>query len=91
MSTDPPSSAELPDDATGVEKPSEAEMPQGQRPQSAMGGASTLEDVMRELLRPVMQGWLDDKLPPVVEQVVRAELARAFREGATTVQRATDP
>jgi cell pole-organizing protein PopZ len=27
-----------------------------------------------------MQGWLDDKLPPVVEQVVRAELARAFRE-----------
>jgi cell pole-organizing protein PopZ len=38
-----------------------------------------------------MQGWLDDKLPPVVKQVVRAELARAFREGATTVQRATDP
>jgi hypothetical protein len=83
MSTDPPSSAELPHDAR--------ERQRRGVPQSAMGGASTLEDVMRELLRPVMQGWLDDKLPPVVEQVVRAELARAFREGATTVQRATDP
>ena len=89
MSTNPPSSAELPDD--DVQQRGARERQRRGVPQSAMGGASTLEDVMRELLRPVMQGWLDDKLPPVVEQVVRAELARAFREGATTVQRATDP
>jgi uncharacterized protein len=49
---------------------------------SAMGGARTLEDVMRELLRPVLQGWLDEKLPAVIERQVRAELARAFSEAA---------
>ena len=37
---------------------------------------------MRELLRPVLQGWLDEKLPAVIERQVRAELARAFSEAA---------
>ena len=56
-------------------------------PQSAMGGAGTLEDVMRELLRPVMQGWIDEKLLPIIEREVRGELARAFREGAGALDR----
>ena len=43
-----------------------------------MGSAHTLEDVVRELLRPMMTRWLDDKLPAIIERLVRAELARAL-------------
>jgi cell pole-organizing protein PopZ len=47
-----------------------------------MGGGAerTLEDVIREMLRPMLQGWLDDKLPEILERLVRAELARALGE-----------
>src|SRR5216683_4129602 len=45
----------------------------------AMGGAErTLEDVIREMLRPMLQGWLDEKLPEILERLVRAELSRAL-------------
>lgn len=39
-------------------------------------GARTLEDVVSDLLRPMLQRWLDDNLPRLVEATVRAELAR---------------
>ena len=39
----------------------------------------TLEDVVRELLRPMMQAWLDDNLPSIVEQQVAAEVERIAR------------
>jgi len=42
--------------------------------------ARTLEDLIRELLRPMLQGWLDQKLPEIIERLVRAELARALSE-----------
>ena len=47
-----------------------------------MGGSAerTLEDVIREMLRPMLQGWLDEKLPEILERLVRAELARALGE-----------
>src|SRR5437660_4171189 len=47
-----------------------------------MGGGAerTLEDVIREMLRPMLQGWLDQKLPDILERLVRAELARALGE-----------
>jgi cell pole-organizing protein PopZ len=47
-----------------------------------MGGGAerTLEDVIREMLRPMLQGWLDEKLPDILERLVRAELARALGE-----------
>jgi cell pole-organizing protein PopZ len=50
-----------------------------------MGGERrTLEDVMRELLTPMMRDFLDQKLPEILERLVKAELARAFgqAEGA---------
>jgi hypothetical protein len=39
----------------------------------------TLEDVVRELLRPLLQQWLDDNLPAIVQQTVQAEVERIAR------------
>ena len=44
------------------------------------GPERTLEDVIREMLRPMLQGWLDERLPEIIERLVRAELARALGE-----------
>ena len=42
-------------------------------------GDRTLEDVVRELLRPLLQQWLDDNLPAIVQQTVEAEVERIAR------------
>ena len=42
--------------------------------------ARTLEDLVRELLRPMLQGWLDQKLPELLERLVKAELTKALHE-----------
>jgi uncharacterized protein len=39
-------------------------------------GGPTLDDVVREELRPLLKAWLDAHLPPIVERLVRAELER---------------
>jgi Uncharacterized protein conserved in bacteria len=39
----------------------------------------TLEDVVRELLKPLLQQWLDDNLPRIVQEAVEAEVARIAR------------
>ena len=44
-------------------------------------GARSLEDVSRELLRGMLKQWLDDNLPPLVERLVREEIARVARNG----------
>ena len=41
--------------------------------------ARTLEDLVREMLRPMLKGWLDDNLPNMVERIVRAEIERVSR------------
>src|SRR5579862_51171 len=42
-----------------------------------MGNAQrTLEDITRELLRPILKDWLDDNLPELVERIVREEIGR---------------
>jgi cell pole-organizing protein PopZ len=42
-----------------------------------MGNANqTLEDLTRELLRPILKSWLDDNLPQIVERIVREEIGR---------------
>jgi uncharacterized protein len=40
-------------------------------------GDRTIEDVVRDLLRPLLQTWLDENLPEIVERLARAEIARA--------------
>jgi cell pole-organizing protein PopZ len=42
-------------------------------------GDRTLEDVVRELLRPLLQQWLDANLPAIVQQTVEAEVERIAR------------
>ncbi|WP_428487922.1 DUF2497 domain-containing protein [Rhodopila sp.] len=39
-------------------------------------GGPTIEDVVREEVRPLLKGWLDTNLPPLVERLVRAEIER---------------
>ncbi len=41
--------------------------------------ARTLEDLVREMLRPMLKIWLDDNLPGLVERLVRAEIERVSR------------
>jgi uncharacterized protein len=42
-----------------------------------LGNANrTLEDLTRELLRPILKAWLDDNLPELVERIVREEIGR---------------
>jgi uncharacterized protein len=36
----------------------------------------TLQDLVREMLRPMLKSWLDDNLPTVVERLVLAEIER---------------
>jgi uncharacterized protein len=41
--------------------------------------ARTLEDLVREMLRPMLKAWLDDNLPGMVERLVRTEIERVSR------------
>jgi uncharacterized protein len=41
--------------------------------------ARTLEDLVKEMLRPMLKSWLDDNLPNMVERIVRAEIERVSR------------
>jgi cell pole-organizing protein PopZ len=41
--------------------------------------ARTLEDLVREMLRPMLKSWLDDNLPGMVERIVRSEIERVSR------------
>ena len=43
------------------------------------GQARTLEDLVQDMLRPMLKGWLDDNLPSLVERLVRAEIERVAR------------
>ena len=43
--------------------------------------ARTLEDLVKEMLRPMLKAWLDDNLPGLVERIVRAEIERVSRGG----------
>lgn len=44
--------------------------------------ARTLEDVVRDLLRPLVQSWVDRHLRSLVADMVREEIARVAREKA---------
>jgi cell pole-organizing protein PopZ len=41
--------------------------------------ARTLEDLVREMLGPMLKSWLDENLPILVERLVRAEIERVSR------------
>ena len=39
----------------------------------------TLEDLVRELVKPMLREWLDQNLPPLVDRLVRKEIERVVR------------
>ncbi|MBT5187798.1 MAG: DUF2497 domain-containing protein, partial [Kordiimonadaceae bacterium] len=43
------------------------------------GSGITLEDLVRELLRPILKNWLEENLPPLAERMVAKEIARLAR------------
>lgn len=43
-------------------------------------GPETLEDLVREMLQPMLKSWLDANLPEIVEQMVAREIARITRK-----------
>ncbi|MFA6218778.1 MAG: DUF2497 domain-containing protein [Erythrobacter sp.] len=48
----------------------------GKAPQIVRSGETSLEGLVRELLRPMLAKWLDENLPGMVEEMVKAEIAR---------------
>jgi uncharacterized protein len=38
--------------------------------------SQTLDDLVHEMLRPILKVWLDDNLPGIVERLVRTEIER---------------
>lgn len=48
----------------------------GAAPQIVRSGETSLEGLVRELLRPMLADWLDKNLPPLVERLVTTEIAR---------------
>jgi len=52
--------------------------PAAQDPGPAVGGRN-LEDIVKEMLRPMLKDWLDKNLPPMVERYVEREIVRLTR------------
>jgi len=42
-------------------------------------GGRTLEDMVLELMRPLLKAWLDENLPPIVDRLVQKEVERIVR------------
>ena len=45
-------------------------------PQIVRSGETSLEGLVRDLLRPMLAEWLERNLPEIVERLVKAEIAR---------------
>lgn len=48
----------------------------GKQPQIVRSGETSLEGLVREMLRPMLAEWLDTNLPGMVEDLVKAEISR---------------
>lgn len=48
----------------------------GRAPQIVRSGETSLEGLVREMLRPMLKSWLDQNLPDLVEELVAKEISR---------------
>lgn len=48
----------------------------GARPQIVREGETSLEGLVRDMLRPMLAQWLEQNLPAIVDRLVQAEIAR---------------
>ena len=46
--------------------------------------ARTLEDSVADMLRPMLQRWVDDNMPRIIEKALRVEVARAAKPGPSS-------
>ena len=46
---------------------------------SSSNGGRTLEDIVADMLRPMLKEWLDENLPALVERLVAEEIERVAR------------
>lgn len=54
--------------------------PLAPKPETPIGHATlTLEEMIRQEIRPLLSAWLDENLPPLVERLVKAEVERIAR------------
>jgi uncharacterized protein len=53
----------------------------GAAPQIVRSGETSLEGMVREMLRPMLKDWLDSNLPPIVEAMVDREITRITKKG----------
>jgi cell pole-organizing protein PopZ len=80
-----PPEASAAETATPPDAPVAAQRrPLGAARASGGGATGTLEDVMRGLMRPMLQNWVDQKLEGIVDELVRAELAKALEEAGVS-------
>lgn len=45
-------------------------------------GDTTIEDIVRELMKPMLREWLDVHLPPLIEKVVKRELQKVAQRAS---------
>jgi len=50
-------------------------------------GPKTIEDLVKEVMRPMIREWLDANLPSLVERLVGREIERLTREAEDISQR----
>jgi cell pole-organizing protein PopZ len=52
----------------------------GAAPQIVRSGETSLEELTRGLLRPMLKDWFDSHLPPIVEAMVEREITRITKK-----------
>ncbi|MFC4291450.1 DUF2497 domain-containing protein [Sphingorhabdus arenilitoris] len=53
----------------------------GAAPQIVKSGETSLEGLVREMMKPMLKQWLDTNLPVIVESMVEREIARITKKG----------
>ncbi|MDA7787614.1 DUF2497 domain-containing protein [Sphingomonadaceae bacterium] len=48
----------------------------GAQPQIVRSGETSLEGMVRDMLRPMLAEWLDSNLPEMTERIIKAEISR---------------
>ncbi len=53
----------------------------GAAPQIVRSGETSIEQLVREMLRPLLKEWLNQNLPPMVDALVKKEIQRITKRG----------
>ncbi len=62
--------------APAPQRPDAASSPPADPGNVALASGITLDALVRQMLEPMLQSWLDARLPEIVERVARAEIKR---------------